>query len=175
MCIRDRCVCVYVCMCLRVCVCVCRSDNFSFSDYGTVLFINSIEYTPDGRSLVTTTGERRFKVVGRSMRDGYNCARITFIYDDEVVDAARIGKWTTTPITLRYFHRDCFGPTDCLMSCYMYMYITSMVMIIVVVKPLCLHSTYLWPCPQAPPNIQCCFQWTVATVATNVILCNMTM
>ena len=69
-----------------------RSDNFSFSDYGTVLFINSVEYTPDGRSLITTTGERRFKVVGRSMRDGYNCAKIKFVFDEQINDPAQIGK-----------------------------------------------------------------------------------
>lgn len=68
------------------------SDNFSFSDYGTVLFINSVEYTPDGRSLITTTGERRFKVVGRSMRDGYNCAKIKFIFDEQVTDCTKIGE-----------------------------------------------------------------------------------
>lgn len=66
------------------------SENFSFSDYGTVLFINSVEYTPDGRSLITTTGERRFKVVGRSMRDGYNCAKIKFIFDEQVTDCTQI-------------------------------------------------------------------------------------
>lgn len=71
-----------------------RSDNFSFSDYGTVLFINSVEYTPDGRSLITTTGERRFNVIGRSMRDGYNCARIRFVYDESVTDPVEIGKET---------------------------------------------------------------------------------
>ena len=71
---------------------VCRSDNFSFSDYGTVLFINSVEYTPDGRSLITTTGERRFKVTGRSLRDGYNCAKINFLYDEQVTNAVEIGE-----------------------------------------------------------------------------------
>ena len=69
-----------------------RSDNFSFSNYGTVLFINSVEYTPDGRSLITTTGEKRFKVTGRNMRDGYNCATIQFLYDEPVTDTMEIGK-----------------------------------------------------------------------------------
>ena len=34
----------------------------TYVDYGTILFISSLEYTPDGRSLVTTVGERRFQV-----------------------------------------------------------------------------------------------------------------
>jgi Lon protease-like protein len=57
-----------------------------------VLFINSVEYTPDGRSLITTTGEKRFTVVGRSMRDGYNCASIRFVVDETVTDPMEIGK-----------------------------------------------------------------------------------
>ena len=57
------------------------SSGFSFSDYGTVLYISSVEHTPDGRSLLTATGERRFRVVSRSMCDGYHTARISFLHD----------------------------------------------------------------------------------------------
>lgn len=57
----------------------CRS---SFVDYGTVLFISSLEYTPDGRSLITTVGERRFQVLERNTRDGYAVARIRFLSDE---------------------------------------------------------------------------------------------
>ena len=53
-----------------------------------------MEYTPDGRSLITTTGERRFKVVARSIKDGYNCAKIRFVYDEPVTDTMEIGKRT---------------------------------------------------------------------------------
>ena len=51
-------------------------------DYGTILFISSLEYTPDGRSLVTTVGERRFQVLERKTRDGYAVARIKFLSDE---------------------------------------------------------------------------------------------
>ena len=58
--------------------------NSGFVDYGTVLFISSLEYTPDGRSLINTLGERRFQVIERGTRDGYAVARIRFITDDPI-------------------------------------------------------------------------------------------
>ena len=54
----------------------------TYVDYGTILFISSLEYTPDGRSLVTTVGERRFQVLERKTRDGYAVARIKFLSDE---------------------------------------------------------------------------------------------
>ena len=65
--------------------------NSSYSDVGTVLFISSLEYTPDGRSLVTTVGERRFQVLERHSFDGYAVARIQFISDITVEDEKEIG------------------------------------------------------------------------------------
>lgn len=46
-----------------------------------MLFISALEYTPDGRSLVSTIGERRFKVLERTTSDGYAMAKIQFISD----------------------------------------------------------------------------------------------
>lgn len=56
----------------------------NFVDVGTVMFISSLEYTPDGRCLITTIGERRFNVIERSTRDGYAVARIRFITDEPI-------------------------------------------------------------------------------------------
>ena len=64
-----------------------------FSDYGTVLFINSVQYTPDGRSLVKTIGERRFMVVGRDMVDGYHQAQVRFVFDERVTEPSEIGEF----------------------------------------------------------------------------------
>ena len=69
---------------------VCIST--SFSTYGTVLYINTVEHTADGRSLITTTGEKRFQVVHRSTCDGYNTAHIRFIVDEPVTDPGEIGE-----------------------------------------------------------------------------------
>lgn len=65
-----------------------RSD---YSDYGTILFISSLEHTPDGRSLVTTIGEKRFQVLERKSTDGYGVARIRFITDEPVHGEEAIG------------------------------------------------------------------------------------
>lgn len=38
-----------------------------------------MEYTPDGRAIVNTVGSRRFKIVSKSARDGYNTAAVEFL------------------------------------------------------------------------------------------------
>ena len=72
-------------------------SSLSFSSYGTVLYINTVEYTPDGRSLITTTGEKRFKVTQKGTIDGYSTAKIQFIVDEPVTDQEEIG--TDTSLT----------------------------------------------------------------------------
>jgi Lon protease-like protein len=72
-----------------ICAPMGESGN-NFTGYGTVLFISSLEYTPDGRSLVTTVGERRFMVLERGTRDGYAVARIRFINDDPISDEEKV-------------------------------------------------------------------------------------
>lgn len=64
-----------------------RSSDVSFSnfsDYGTLLYIRSLMYTQDGRSIVDTIGQRRFRVLSRGMRDGYNTAKVVLIRDNPV-------------------------------------------------------------------------------------------
>jgi len=58
-----------------------RNGETSFSDYGTMLEIRDIQYFADGRSVVDTVGSRRFKVLSRSTRDGYNIADVEFLHD----------------------------------------------------------------------------------------------
>ena len=57
---------------------VCRER---FSDYGCMLEVRDVRYFPDGRSVVDTVGGRRFKVLSRSSRDGYNTAKVEFLRD----------------------------------------------------------------------------------------------
>jgi len=57
-----------------------------------VLHIDSVEYTLDGRSLISTVGEMRFRVVSSRVTDGYNTARIEFITDTIVSRQEDIGK-----------------------------------------------------------------------------------
>lgn len=44
-----------------------------------MLEIRDIEYTPDGRSIVNTFGSRRFKIVSKGVKDGYNTAAVEFL------------------------------------------------------------------------------------------------
>ena len=63
-----------------------------FADVGTVLHINSVEYTPDGRCLISTVGESRFRTLQHGKRDGYHTASIEFIMDDSVSGEEEIGE-----------------------------------------------------------------------------------
>uniref|UniRef100_UPI00398E7006 LON peptidase N-terminal domain and RING finger protein 1-like isoform X2 n=1 Tax=Pristiophorus japonicus TaxID=55135 RepID=UPI00398E7006 len=55
-----------------------------FADYGCMLKIRGSEDLPDGRSLIDTVGGRRFKVLRRSRRDGYNTADVEYLEDKRV-------------------------------------------------------------------------------------------
>lgn len=61
----------------------CRiNDAAPFADYGTMLEIRDVQYFQDGRSVIDTIGGRRFRVLSRSERDGYDTARVEFIQDE---------------------------------------------------------------------------------------------
>ena len=47
-----------------------------------MLEICDIKFFPDGRSVVDTVGGRRFRVISKSMKEGYHIARVEFL--DEV-------------------------------------------------------------------------------------------
>ncbi|XP_020652601.3 LON peptidase N-terminal domain and RING finger protein 1 [Pogona vitticeps] len=64
---------------------MCMYENGkSFADYGCMLEIQKIVFLPDGRSLVDTIGKRRFRVLRRGHRDGYNTADIEYLEDEKV-------------------------------------------------------------------------------------------
>ena len=54
---------------------------FRFSDFGTMLEIRGIQYFRDGQSVLDTVGGRRFKVLERDVRDGYQTANVEFLED----------------------------------------------------------------------------------------------
>ncbi|XP_071499371.1 LON peptidase N-terminal domain and RING finger protein 1-like [Diadema antillarum] len=61
---------------------MCASDEENeFAEFGCMLEINQLAYLPDGRCVLGTVGGRRFKVLERGMRDGYNTAKVEFIKD----------------------------------------------------------------------------------------------
>jgi len=84
----------------------CKIDENAFADYGTMLEIRDVQYFADGRSVIDTVGGRRFKVISRDTKDGYDTATVEFFQDDcpsenEVEDLKKLhdqvfrtaGKW----------------------------------------------------------------------------------
>ncbi|KXN68341.1 hypothetical protein CONCODRAFT_79773 [Conidiobolus coronatus NRRL 28638] len=51
-------------------------NGTGYKDYGTMLEIKQWECLPDGRFVVVTEGIHRFKILSRSMRDGYHVAKV---------------------------------------------------------------------------------------------------
>lgn len=49
-----------------------------------MLIIRSVHFLPDGRSVVDTVGGKRFRVLSRGMKDGYNTADIEHLEDSRV-------------------------------------------------------------------------------------------
>ena len=47
-----------------------------------MLEIRDVQYFADGRSVIDTVGGRRFKVVSRDTKDGYDTATVEFFQDD---------------------------------------------------------------------------------------------
>ena len=49
-----------------------------------MLEIRDIQYFDDGRSVVDTIGGKRFRVLSRGVKDGYNTAKVEYLQDDSV-------------------------------------------------------------------------------------------
>lgn len=56
----------------------------AYSDVGTMLSIRDCVLLANGRTILSTVGGRRFRVVRRGERDGYSTAKVQYIYDDPV-------------------------------------------------------------------------------------------
>jgi Lon protease-like protein len=66
---------------------------YRFSEYGCMLEIQTYQFTRDGRSIVTTIGGRRFRVLKSGTKDGYNVAKVEWVKDIKVEDEAeKLGK-----------------------------------------------------------------------------------
>ncbi|CAF2815635.1 unnamed protein product [Rotaria sp. Silwood2] len=65
-------------------MCTYDEHTGAFADYGTLLYIRGLVYTQDGRSVVDTIGQRRFRVIERGMRDGYNTAKVELLRDHPI-------------------------------------------------------------------------------------------
>lgn len=70
-----------------------------------MLEIRQIELLADGRSLVDTIGQRRFRVLSRGHRDGYNTADIEYLEDKKVRGraTAKAPAWGGTELCMNTF------------------------------------------------------------------------
>ncbi|KAK5617259.1 LON peptidase N-terminal domain and RING finger protein 1, partial [Crenichthys baileyi] len=72
---------------------MCISDpQKGFADYGCMLIVRSVHFLPDGRSVVDTIGGKRFRVLSRGMKDGYNTADIEHLRDTRVENREELEK-----------------------------------------------------------------------------------
>lgn len=63
-----------------------------FADYGCLLTIRNVHYLSDGRSLVDTLGAKRFRVLSRGVKDGYNTAHIGPLEDTRVEEVEELAQ-----------------------------------------------------------------------------------
>lgn len=66
--------------------CYLTDGENNYGDIGTLLHIRNVQYFADGRSVVYTMGCRRFRVLHKSVVDGYNAGRIELLKDNPVPD-----------------------------------------------------------------------------------------
>lgn len=59
-------------------------NNGSYSDYGTVLDIRDCILLGNGCSILSTVGCKRFKVIKRNEKDGYDTAKVEYISDEPI-------------------------------------------------------------------------------------------
>jgi len=70
-------------------MCAYREDG-GYVDYGTMLIIRDLNTLPDGRLMVDCIGDRRFKVLNRTMTDGYNTADVEWLKDAPLEDVEKV-------------------------------------------------------------------------------------
>ncbi|XP_058465411.1 uncharacterized protein LOC131438979 [Malaya genurostris] len=61
-----------------------QSGRQRYVEYGTMLDIRDCVQLGDGCSILSTVGARRFRVVARHEKDGYDTANVEFIEDDKI-------------------------------------------------------------------------------------------
>lgn len=63
---------------------VLPKNELRYHDYGTMLDIRDCVLLGDGCSILSTMGNRRFRVLARDEKDGYDTAKIDFIHDEPI-------------------------------------------------------------------------------------------
>lgn len=63
-----------------------QSNKNRYVDYGTVLDIRDCIQLIDGCSILSTVGTRRFRVLARGEKDGYDTAKVDLIEDEQITE-----------------------------------------------------------------------------------------
>lgn len=61
--------------------------------YGCILEIRHIQFFHDGSSVLDTTGGKRFRVISKGHKDGYNTAVVEFLVDTDISQEDLPGKY----------------------------------------------------------------------------------
>ena len=72
---------------------ICPPDDNAdkeFADFGTMVHIEKLNVLPDGRSIIQTKAGRRFRVICRGLKNGYNTAKIEWLSDEHPTDRDQI-------------------------------------------------------------------------------------
>ena len=63
-----------------------HSGKSRYYDYGCILDIRDCVLLGDGCSILSTIGCKRFKILARSEKDGYETAKVEYIHDETIPD-----------------------------------------------------------------------------------------
>ncbi|KAK6173031.1 hypothetical protein SNE40_016570 [Patella caerulea] len=63
---------------------MCIKTEDGFSDIGCMLEIRDVQFFSDGRSILDTVGGRRFRVLSKGHRDGYDTAKVEFLKETAI-------------------------------------------------------------------------------------------
>jgi Lon protease-like protein len=67
-----------------------QSNRQKYADYGTILDIRDCVQLNDGCSILSTLGTKRFRVIKRSEKDGYETAHVELIKDEPICDRTTV-------------------------------------------------------------------------------------
>lgn len=67
-----------------------QSNRQKYADYGTILDIRDCVQLSDGCSILSTLGTKRFRVIKRSEKDGYETAHVELIKDESICDRSTV-------------------------------------------------------------------------------------
>lgn len=61
---------------------------FRYADFGTMLEIKDWVLMPDGCSILSTVGMKRFRTLSKGEKDGYDTATVEFLTDEPIAESS---------------------------------------------------------------------------------------